>query len=102
VPFRLLGSFFWAAPLFSKSLRNNFYGVVYHFEVQAYEALKQGAQPRRKDELNGKAQPFLTSGGEAVSKTMFSCRARVDLLRPNYTQSVIKKRPRLLQDEAAL
>jgi hypothetical protein len=28
---------------------------------------KPGAQPRRKSELNGKAQPFLTTGGEAVA-----------------------------------
>ena len=29
---------------------------------------KVRAQPRRKSQLNGKAQPFLTTGGEAVAK----------------------------------
>jgi len=36
--------------------------------VAKTNSLQQGAAQGEKGELNGKAQPFLTTGGEAVSK----------------------------------
>ena len=53
----------------SKSPRNNFYRVKPKIlKSKLYEPLNQGRSPGERARLNGKAQPFLTTGGEAVPK----------------------------------
>ena|ERR1700730_4006109 len=62
VPFRRAGSFAWAAPLASKV-----YGINCRLK-QIYPNLYTKGAAQAKTSLNGKAQPFLTTGGEAVTK----------------------------------
>jgi len=63
--FPFADSDFWAAPLSSKNLRSNFYWIAHHLEVEVILRAKAGRSPGDKGEPNGKAQPFLTSGGQA-------------------------------------
>jgi len=61
VPFRRAGTFHLGCALVLRMSRNNFY------QESLVSICRKGAA-QAKNELNGKAQPFLTTGGKAISK----------------------------------